>query len=208
MSIPLAPPQSINHEESLSWESRRWLQELYKTLDQPVYRDILGQISVRGVGASDPAWSIIGATTFSAYKFSVGDEIWISFHLPHDYILGSGIFFHAHWVPDGTNTNSVKWQFTYSYAKGHNQGAFGLASPTTVTAEQVVGGTPYQHYVTETAEITDDTFEPDGIINVHVSRITNGATDNTDGVFLFTTDVHYQSNNLGTINRAPNFYGR
>ena len=207
MAFPVPPPQSINHEESLTWESRRWIQELYNTLEQPVYRDILGDVTVRGTGANNPTWSQIGTSALYGYKFAVGDELWMNFHLPHDYILGTDIFFHVHWLPDGTNANSVKWQFEYAYAKGHNQAAYNIGSTTTVTAEQTVGGTQYQHYVTETTAQTITGLEPDGMIMVHISRITNSGFDNTAGIFMQTADVHYLSNNLGTINRSPDFYG-
>ena len=170
------------------------------------WNDITSEVIVRGVGASDPTWSIINGGAFSAYKFGVGKKCWMSFHLPHDYAKGTDIYLHAHWIPDGTDTNSVKWQFTYSYAHGHNQAAFLLASPDVISAEQVVGGTIYQHYVTETTAITIPDMEPDGIIEVAIERVTNGGTNNTDGIFLLTCDVHYQSTGVATLNRSPNFY--
>lgn len=169
------------------------------------WHDITSEVKARGVGINDPTWAQINATSFWAYDFSVDDQVWMSFHIPHDYKKGTDIYLHSHWIPDGTNANSVKWQFDYAYAHGHNQTAFDFAG-TTITAEQTVGGTQYQHYVTETAAITIADMEPDGIIEVRVARITNGATDNTDGIFLLTADVHYQSISIGTVNRAPDFY--
>jgi hypothetical protein len=170
------------------------------------WRDITAEVNVRGIGLTDPTWAVINGTAFSAYKFGIGDECWMTFHIPHDYIKGTDVYIHTHWLPDGTNTNSVKWQFTYSYAHGHNQQAFALGSPGVETAEQVVGGTQYQHYVTETAAITLTDCEPDGILTVAIERITNGATNNSDGIFLLTGDVHYLSDNSATLNRAPDFY--
>jgi len=171
------------------------------------WEDITSEIKARGVGSTDPAWAIINGSAFSAYSFAVGDKVWMNFHIPHNYAKGTDLYLHAHWLPDGTNTNSVKWQFTYSYAHGHNQAAFALASPTVITAEQTVGGTQYQHYVTETAAVTITDCEPDGILSVAIERITNGGTNNTNGIFLLTADVHYQSTGVPTVNRAPNFYG-
>jgi hypothetical protein len=181
--------------------------ETYRERIEDGWADITSEVKARGVGATDPGWAQISATSFYAYSFALNDQVWMNFHIPHDYVLGTDIYLHAHWIPDGTNTNSVKWQFIYAYAHGHNQAAYNLAG-TTITAEQTVGGTQYQHYVTETAAITITDMEPDGIIMVNITRITNGATDNTDGIFLLTGDIHYQSTGHGTPKRAPDFYER
>ena len=169
------------------------------------YHDIMGEIEVRGVGSNDPTWAQVGATAFYAYKFAVGDELWINYHVPHDYVPGTDIYIHTHWFPDGTNTAEVKWQYTYTYAKGHNQAAYDFAG-TTVTAAEAPPGTQYQHMVTESSAITISGLEVDGMIKVHIKRIANGGTDNTDGIFVDTCDVHYQSTGLPTQNRAPDFY--
>ena len=199
----LDPPPSNN--TAFNWIWIKWFSGLFEWLKAPVWHDITAEVKARGVGATDPGWAQINATAFYAYQFAINDKVWMSFHLPHDYKKGTDIYLHAHWIPDGTDANSVKWQFDYAYAHGHNQAAFDLTG-TTITAEQTVGGTQYQHYVTETAAITITDMEPDGIIEVAITRITNGATDNTDGIFLLTADVHYQSTNRGTLNRAPDFY--
>ena len=173
-------------------------------INDPGWRDITSEIKARGTGPTDPNWAQINATAFWAYQFSLNDTVWMSFHIPHDYIKGTDVYFHTHWIPDGTNANSVVWEFTYAYAHGHNQAAFNLAG-TVITATQAVSGTQYQHYVTETNAVTI-AMEPDGIIEIQVRRITNGGTNNTDGIFLLTADIHYESNNSATLNRAPDFY--
>jgi hypothetical protein len=170
------------------------------------WRDILGQIQTRGVGATDPDWGAIGGSVLSAYKFSINDVCWISYHIPHDYVPGSDWYVHVHWLPSGTDSNSVKWQIDWMYADGHNQQAFPVASLTSDTMEQTVGGTQYQHYITESDAQSGTSMEPDGIIYMKISRITNGGTDNANDIFVLQMDVHYQSTNMATKNRAPNFY--
>lgn len=169
------------------------------------WHDMLGYIESRGTGPTDPAWAQIGVTSFWAYDFAINDKVWQVFHVPHDYVPGTDIHIHTHWLPDGTDTNSVKWEYTYTYAHGHNQDAFNLTG-TVVTAEEAPPGTQYQHMVTESAAITIPGMEVDGIIMVQVRRITNGGTNNTDEIFVMTSDIHYQSTGLPTANRAPNFY--
>ena len=181
-------------------------EKIYPQGDIYGWRDITGPIIVKGVGSSDPNWAQIGDSVFFAYKFSIGDECWIPFHIPHDIVPGGDIHLHAHWISDGTNTNPVKWEFTYMYARGFNQDAF---DPDGVvkSAQQNGPGVPYRHMVTETGAISVDTLnEPDGILYVKVERVTNDATDNNDDVFLLTADVHYQSTGMATFGKAPNFY--
>lgn len=199
----LDPPPSTNI--SFNWIWIKWFGGLFSWLTDPLWRDITSEVKARGVGPTDPGWAVINGTVFSAYSFAVNDQVWMDFHIPHDYKEGTDIYLHAHWLPDGTDTDSVKWQFQYAYADGHDQAAFPLASPVTITAEQTVGGTQYQHYITETVATTVD-MEPDGMLFACITRITNGATDNTDGIFLLTTDIHYQSTGRGTLNRQPDFY--
>lgn len=172
----------------------------------PGWRDIVTQIVVRGTGSTDPTWAQIGGGNFFAYTFDINDRAWMGFHVPHDIVPGSDIHFHAHWLPSGTDPAVVKWEFAYTYAKGFNQEAMN-ATGTIVTAEQLAPGVALQHMVTETDAVTiPGLTEPDGIIYCRIRRITNGGTDNTDTIFLLTTDVHYLSNSLATPNKAPDFY--
>ncbi len=169
------------------------------------WHDILGAPIVRGVGANDPTFEQINATPFNAYNFAVNDQMWFAYHVPHDYVPNTDILLHAHWLPDGTDSNPVRWEWTYTYAPGFNQLAYNLTG-TTVFKEQTVGGTQYQSYTTESDLLTLGITEPDGIIYTRVRRITNGAVDNTDGIYLLTADVHYQSTGRPTAGRQPDFY--
>jgi hypothetical protein len=171
------------------------------------WRDITSEVRTRGVGATDPSWTQIGTSAFYAYAFEVNDVAWFSYHVPHDIVPNADVFFHFHWITDGTDAAVVKWQFQHCYAKGFDQEAFDVASPTTVTAEAAGPGVAYQHMVTETtAQTITGLTEPDGLIQLKVTRLTNGTVDNADTVFMLTADIHYQSTNQGTYGKAPNFY--
>lgn len=177
------------------------------------WRDITGQVMVRGVAATDPTWSQIGSSPFYAYKFALTKKVWFCFHVPHDIVPNRGdgpaIHFHAHWISDGTSTANVTWQWQYMYAKGFDQANFAVAGAT-VTATQAAPGTAYRHMVTETdGVLIPGLTEPDGLIYVCLTRIANSSspqTDNTDGIFLLTSDIHYQSTDRCTPNKAPDFY--
>jgi hypothetical protein len=169
------------------------------------WRDIIGSIDVQTTGPSNPAYKSVNGTAFFDFQFAVGEKAQVNFHIPHDYVAGTDVFFHAHWMTVGTQTDTAKWEFTYAYADGHGGGVFPFASATTVTAEEAADGVAYTHFVTETAAQTI-TMEPDGILEVIITRITNGGTDLTDDVFLKMADLHYQSTNIGTKDKAPDFY--
>lgn len=172
------------------------------------WRDLEGQIDTKS-GATNPTWTIMGAGPFYAYAFAYTpqeDECFITYHIPHD--LGSPtVHIHAHWTTNGTSTNTVKWEVTYTYAKGFDQAAFSTTG-TTIYLEEAASGTAYQHMVTESAAQTiSGLTEPDGLILVHIKRIDNGGTNNADTVYLLEVDIHMQSNGqLGTTNKAPDFY--
>ena len=169
------------------------------------WRDLEGPIIVRGIAGNSPTWAQVDTTGFWDYQFAVNDECWIGYHVPHDYVPSTDIFIHAHWLTDGVDVNPVKWEWQLAYADGYGVDVFPLGAATTITAEEAAAGVAYTHMITETVAIPT-TMVVDGLIKVHMKRITNGATENTDGIFLLTSDIHYQSTNLPTKNRNPNFY--
>lgn len=170
------------------------------------WRDITSQVTVRGGGADNPPWSQIGSGPFYGYKFELSDECFMTFHIPHDIVPNSNIHIHTHWLPDGTSTANVTWQYTYVYARGFNQDAFDMATGATVTVQDAGPGIAYQHMVSECNAITlANLDEPDGLVYVRIKRIANGSpggADNANGIFMLTSDVHYQSTNLATIGRT------
>jgi hypothetical protein len=173
------------------------------------WRDIIGNLNVRGTGVNDPPFEIYTGTALRAYRFSATTmmEVFFVYHIPHDYVPGTDIFFHMHWSNAAAtpNTGNVVWGFEYSFAKGFNQEAF--PATTTVTVTQASPATRYQHMVAETAAISIPTLEVDGLLLVRAYRDAAAGGDTcTDAVFGHTADIHYQSTNMATKAKAPNFY--
>lgn len=173
------------------------------------YQDILGQIELRGSGSNDPTFSIYTGTGFRAFQFSatVMNECFIVFHIPHDYVPGTDVFFHVHWSNAAAtpNTGNVIWGFEYTYARGYNQQAFPASSTVTVT--QVCPATRYQHNIAETTAATIANLEVDGLLLVRMYRDAAAGGDTcTDAVFAHTADLHYQSTGVPTKNRNYPFY--
>lgn len=172
--------------------------------------DITGEIVARGGSGSPTFAAVTGLGNMYAYKFpgnTGSTEVFINFHIPHDYADGTDIYFHTHWINATAtpSTNNVVWQFEYSIAKGHGQQAF--PTPTTVSVTQACNATRYWHHIAETTAITSANLEVDSLVMCRVFRDTSHASDtNTDtDVYLLTCDIHYQKNKYATKNRAPAF---
>lgn len=181
------------------------------------WHDLLGSISIRGIGAADPTYAVyIGG--IRGYRYTVNDESFIEYHLPHDYLPGSDLYLHFHWSHNATNVTggTVTWAAEVSYAKGHNQAAF--SAPITSTVVGTASVTQYQHIITEVqlsaaspsaSQLDSDSIEVDGLILCRVYLSANNLTISgglAPKPFLHFADVHYQSTNIGTKNKAPPFW--
>lgn len=170
------------------------------------WRDSLATFtSGKIAGGNLPTWAVFRNGIYQ-YKFVLNDEIFLSFHVDHDYAPGTDVYFHIHFATSGVSVNSVKWQVEYTIAKGHNQQAFPATS--TFTLEQAANATPYQHQIVEqtSSPLSNTLFEVDALMLCKIKRITNGGSDNADDVFGLYADLHYQSDREVTLNKAPNFY--
>lgn len=145
----------------------------------------------------------------AAFDDGTDEDVFVNFHIKHDFKEGSKIYPHCHWSPgNNTDTGTVRWGIEYSIAKGHQQEAFPATS--TVYIEQAAStGTAYMHYIAETptADALDSSsFEPDTVIMCRVFRDANHANDTFTGdAFLFQVDLHYQKSKVGTKNKRPDF---
>ena len=172
------------------------------------WRDIIGVPQEPTSGGGKPTWTQIASSGVYTWNYATNDLQFYSYHLPHDYVPGTDIYFHAHWFSSTTAGASTRWEFSYLYASGHQQGPFPTTSEP-VYAQQVQSTTAYMHMIAETDAVTIPGLETDGLILLKVKRIapTGGPSDVAGGVFVPVVDIHYQSHNLATKNKAPNFYG-
>jgi len=199
-------------------------------VDNPTFpwKDLLGAISIRGTGATDPSYNVYRGSV-RGYQFDAGEEVFIEFHVPHDHASGTDIYIHFHHSVNGKNTagvsagtihatSRVTWAAEWLYSKGHNQQAF--SSPLTITAtSSLMSKTLYQHYITEVQlsagtpaanQLDTDLIEPDGLLLVR-GYLLNTSISASSGVtkaapFLHFIDIHYQSTNIGTKSKSPDFW--
>ena len=189
-------------------------------VDSPTFgwKDLIGDVTPKASGAGSPT-----LTTFRSdirwFNYAVGDEGDIVFHIPHDYLPGSDLYIHFHWGHNGTNiSGSIDLRLHLSYAKGHQQEDFPADTEMHIVVNSLnITNTPqYRHRVDEiqasssggsVTTIDTDLIEPDGMILVHydvdtIPTITGGSGK----PFIFGLDLHYQSTNMTTKNKSPNFY--
>lgn len=209
--MPLTPPPSMvelvrkNAEADAIW--KKWFNSISNLFGGDLWDDNLTSLFTSRPGATSPTLTAFGPTgTNQQWAFGVNDFVYTAgFHITHDIKIGSKMYPHVHWTTDGIDTNTVKWELSFTYAKGHQQEAF--PADTVIEIEQAGSGTAWYHMI---SEVTDaqafDAPEVDSLVIMRVRRITNGGTDNTDDVFGMFVDLHYQKDRFGTKNKAPDFY--
>lgn len=189
----------------------------------PFY-DIIGYITPKTIGVWAPTLSVFTAGAVRSFAYWVWDDWDIVFHIPHDYVLGTPLFFHAH---RGHNGTAISWSFVltynFSYAKRTlNSPAVAFVADKVLTHTINTGiditNTPrYAHRVDEIAitsawwsasTLDVATIEPDGLIQLHydITTIPTISGWSPNEPFIFTLDCHYQSTGIGTKNKDPDYY--
>lgn len=183
------------------------------------WHDLIGHIEVDYSNPSISPDYTIYKDTIKALRFSVNKECQVVWHLPHDYLMGSPIYIHAHWSHASVKvaSGSVTWGFDLLYAKGHDQANFG--SVATVAITQNASVTPYRHLIGENiasvsggsaSALDTDILEVDGLIFGRVYLLANNIVTTDASIapdpFLHAVDIHYQSTGVATKQRAPDFW--
>lgn len=188
------------------------------------WRDLLGDQFAKNTGGTKPTLVTYNGDV-DAWQFSNGDEAFLTYHIPHDYVAGTDIHLHVHWSQNnaGATGGTVDFKYFAIYAKGHNQvsGSAFTGTPITDSFSSIdindgdSGLTRYQQHLTEviisgasaTAALFDrDALEPDGVIELTLEMDATNLTGTPSDPFIHYVDIHYQSTNIGTKDKAPDFY--
>ena len=187
--------------------------------DTPAFgwRDIIGNISPKASGSGSPTRATYRGNV-SQFSFAANDLVDMEYHIPHDYVPGTDIYFHVHWSHNGTSiSGNAEFTAYHTYAKGHNQAEFPAEKTLVITYDTTdIATTPqYRHRVDEaamsnptaSASVFDtDLIEVDGLVLVTL-KLTGLPTIGGGGkLFIHTCDIHYQSTNMATHGKAPDFY--
>lgn len=183
------------------------------------WRDLIGDQFSKNTGGTKPILTTYNGA-IQAWQFAAGDEAFISYHIPHDYVKGTDIFLHIHWSHIGTlvTGGTITFKTTSVYAKGHNQAAF-TGTPASGTFTGTASTTQYQQIISEVQysdsapsgiQLDTDLLEPDGVIEMTFEVDANNITVSGGGVpdpFVHFVDIHYQTTGvIGTKSKAPDFY--
>ena len=172
------------------------------------WRDLITAVSAAGVPISSaPTSTAFGPSGLrEEYAFAINDYVFCQpFHINHDIKPGGLAYIHVHWSTSGGDTNTVKWEFQVTRAKGHNQESFGAGVSIFVTQAAHVNA--WRHMVAEVSLADALTLtEPDELILITLRRVTNGGVNNNATVYGLLVDIHYEADRNTTINKAPNFY--
>lgn len=180
------------------------------------WHDAIGMLTVDEAGVNKANMAVF-RNAILARQFLTASEAYVSIHMPHDYLMGTDIFFHFHWAQASATVTggSLTWGAEYTYAKGHEQQAFPNSKLFTIA--EAADTTQYMHHITEGAlsvsggsssQIDTADLEPDGIIHARVYLDSNDLTDSVTvpDPFLFFVDMHYQSTGVATKQKAPPFW--
>lgn len=191
-------------------------------LDNPTFgwHDITAALHTRSTGSAVPTLTRYNLTSIYQWAFSnaATQELFVEFHVPHDYVPGSDLFIHTHWSQTTVDSGgaagapgAVKWNYDILYARGHQQAAF-PNTVTTVSATQTASATIREHMIAEVqastaGKIDGQDVEVDGVLIVRMWRDPADAADTLNvAPFAHFCDLHYQSTGQATKQKAPPFW--
>lgn len=171
----------------------------------PAWDDLAVNVSeLKLPGISDPE-NIVWLTHFDLRCFNNADVLKAKLELPHDYLLGSTIYAHAHWTPHTRGVAegaaaTVFWQLQVDITE--IDGVF-----TTGTQYDLVGtcdGVDHSHLITPSKAIVGPSTLS-AAVNVKITRAAGDtwATNTpTNRPGLLWIDFHYQRDGLGSENET------
>lgn len=182
----------------------------------PVYtwRDLEGPIQPKASGAGSPTWTTYTGN-IKEWKFVANDIVDLKYHWPHDHVPGTDVYIHIHWTHNGSNISGSA-TVDYRFIWGKRDGAYDAEKTLsqTITTSSIASRPTLTTFVDEiqlsatspsASQIDTDNLEPDGLLKI--SLIVNTIPTITAGSFFIEyVDIHYQSTNIGTKNKASNFY--
>lgn len=172
------------------------------------WEDLIGHLVARGSGVNDPSFTAYQGSMY-AYEFSasVMQQLWINYHIRHDWHPGSIMSVHIHFLTSSTTaTGTVRFGLEYHYAKGHDQEAFPVTN-TVYVEYTFTTNKQYRTIIIEFPDISDPNFEVDGILNTRCFRDAAHVNDTfVSTIHMLSVDIHYQKSRFATKNKAPNFY--
>lgn len=127
------------------------------------------------------------------------NSIAIQFQMPHNWLVGSDIYFHVHWCKTTSAVGTVKWQYKYKWTNIGSVRA-GFSGFLDLTEVVVNADTADLHALASSAVIAGAGKTMSSIICIVLQRLSSGGSADTynDDVKLFDADIHYQVDGFGS----------
>lgn len=180
------------------------------------WRDIIGNVQPKATGAGSPTRAIYDGGTVGAYAFILNDVCDFGYHIPHDWVPTTDLLWHTHWSHTGTSiSGDLVLEFYYQIAK--RDGLFGAEKKLTITYPTVdlattprrlkrVDETPMTAAAATSILSATSEIEVDGFIEGTLKIASLPTIGGGGKLFIHTSDIHYQSTNIGTKQNAAPFY--
>jgi hypothetical protein len=206
---------NLFHGQTLNYDS---VNEKWKNGAQiPCWKDLIGETSFKGSGGTIPPFKQFRGPIFKTGFNATGNTIYyFAYHLPHDLILGTDLFIHAHHATISANeTGTVEFQIQATYASVDDVFNDPIAIDPIIHTYAGLSD-QYRHIVSEVQLSTSggssnlldsDLLDTDGLIFIWLRRQDTDTIRTADDMFLFQVDVHYQASTGGTLNKTGPFRG-
>lgn len=182
------------------------------------YRDIIGSVAPKASGVGSPTRRVYDGANVADYAFALNDLCEFCWHIPHDWVVGTPLQWHVHFSHNDAVSITGNVVFTLYYRIGKRGGQFTPEKTLTLTYNTVnLATTPKtKHMVVETdmssdsgsaTLIANSDIEVDSVIIATMKMTTLPTFGGGGYLFVHTSDIHYQSSNIGTKNSAYPFYG-
>ena len=188
---------------------------------QAGWSDLVQQVIVQAGAPNAPTiQNYRDGLYFYAFAPSTNNEVYVCFHLNHDYNPNGGdegypgmVYPHVHWSINTTSTGVVRWGIEWTAARRDDStGTRVFGATSTLYIEHTVAASDqYKHHVNESptgAGIPNGgILETDALILCRFFRDATHPNDTyPDDVFLLTVDIHYPAFQSQSPNRTPPFF--
>lgn len=188
---------------------------------QPGWADLVQQVIVQSGAPNAPTiQNFRNGLYFYAFAPATNNEVYVAFHLNHDYAPTGGdtgyegmVYPHVHWSTNTTSTGVVRWGVEWTAARRDDSiGTTTFAATDTIYIEHTVTASDqYRHQVNES--VTGSGIPNGGILETDALILCRYFRDAThpndtypDDVFLLTVDLHYPCIYQQTPLRVPPFF--
>lgn len=147
-----------------------------------------------GSGAATP--TLYQGTEVLALPTNADATVYFQVQMPHSWVEGTDIDIHCHYAlsQNGTNPDSVRFVFTYSWANVNGT----IPAPSTLNkTEYVSTNLDSTHYLSDFGDLTGTGKTLSSIILCSITRDVS-EDDYGGSVYLFYVDVHYLTDGKGS----------